>query len=749
MGTNVVVRPPRPHQGRERTARLQRMILRIHGALMLSFAVFTLLPLTVSDDLAPLEVAARFATAAVDIAVLIDLQVRGERLLHTAVLTLPVAFAVFGIIEPRVGDVTSALALAAFALSASQVLTRIAFAICVPLLGAPYVVVSLIGQHSTKALDDSLVAAAMTFAAAVFVDALASAIVRAAEVDAAVARERAALEEDEARLRAANTAGRVLHDEVLVALRMLSDPHVPREALRTACSRAVTAVRDLAAVGSRKMERPAAVLSTTADPLDRVLTSVGTSAPVSVDLSRSGPVGHLCSEDQLAALERALGEVLRNVARHSGTRRAGVRASKSSDALLVEVIDHGLGIPQGQEAGYGIRNSVVAPVEESGGTVAFTTTPGGGTTVRLELPVADARRITARLAASYDLAMRAVHSAGPIRSIAWPIAVVWTYIGLRHSFAWPHPSVSILLLGGYVIATVAVIRRMEAGPLRPWSLAVTGSLLLGLHATGLVLAPDGALLDYRSWFVGWIALPVVLLAFFLPLALGAPLVLSHTVLVLAAWQVDPALSDGQVPWASLNATLSSPVVAVVFGYLLRGIGRAIQGEEAALMRASRERALLRSTDVASSHLDYTRRVVVPWLERLIRNRQHNPDPEIARQARLLAAEVRDDLYAHGLLDDRLRRRVTDFRALGGSVEIRPGLETGPTNGQLVQVLDRLLDVVEPPHAITVTPPRESGTGRVVVTPPVPGLRDQLRSVGGANLAAVAVETDEFRTVVTF
>jgi signal transduction histidine kinase len=83
---------------------------------------------------------------------------------------------------------------------------------------------------------------------------------------------------------------------------------------------------------------------------------------------------------------RVLQEALNNVARHSGARQAWVRLRFLSNALELEVEDHGTGLPEHpNKRGIG----VVAMRERSelmGGQIIFSRPPEGGTLVHLIVP---------------------------------------------------------------------------------------------------------------------------------------------------------------------------------------------------------------------------------------------------------------------------------------------------------------------------------------------------------------------------
>jgi signal transduction histidine kinase len=85
---------------------------------------------------------------------------------------------------------------------------------------------------------------------------------------------------------------------------------------------------------------------------------------------------------------RVLQEALSNVARHSGADRAVVRLQVEPRMLTLEVEDHGRGLPTDITRGRGL--GLVAMRERAelvNGTIQLLTPPGGGTVVRLKVPL--------------------------------------------------------------------------------------------------------------------------------------------------------------------------------------------------------------------------------------------------------------------------------------------------------------------------------------------------------------------------
>ncbi|MGH2944642.1 MAG: dienelactone hydrolase family protein [Solirubrobacteraceae bacterium] len=76
-------------------------------------------------------------------------------------------------------------------------------------------------------------------------------------------------------------------------------------------------------------------------------------------------------------------EALTNVAKHGGGAAARVRVRREGDELVVEVADDG---PGGADPAGGGLTGLRHRVEALDGTLVVTSPPGGGTTVRAELP---------------------------------------------------------------------------------------------------------------------------------------------------------------------------------------------------------------------------------------------------------------------------------------------------------------------------------------------------------------------------
>lgn len=113
---------------------------------------------------------------------------------------------------------------------------------------------------------------------------------------------------------------------------------------------------------------------------------------LSVDVSVEGPSRRL-SEGEELTLFRAAQEALRNAQKHSGARRASVDVCYEPDSVRLIVRENGRGFDTPSdfnllaEAGHFGLAGLSERVSSLGGTFHISSTAGGGTTVRVELPI--------------------------------------------------------------------------------------------------------------------------------------------------------------------------------------------------------------------------------------------------------------------------------------------------------------------------------------------------------------------------
>jgi two-component system sensor histidine kinase UhpB len=87
------------------------------------------------------------------------------------------------------------------------------------------------------------------------------------------------------------------------------------------------------------------------------------------------------------AVYRVAQEALANVQRHAGARRATVSVQRQGDALVLQVEDDGDGFdPLAQTHGLGLLGAAERAAG-LGGRLAVSSEAGGGTRIRMTLPV--------------------------------------------------------------------------------------------------------------------------------------------------------------------------------------------------------------------------------------------------------------------------------------------------------------------------------------------------------------------------
>ncbi|MBL0749681.1 sensor histidine kinase [Nocardioides baculatus] len=111
-------------------------------------------------------------------------------------------------------------------------------------------------------------------------------------------------------------------------------------------------------------------------------------AGVQVDVDVSGDED--ASDAAVALVWRLAQESVRNVARHARATRMSLTVRREDDRLLLEVVDDGVGFDSGTtpaDARFGLR-AAESLVREHRGTLDVESSPGSGTIVRVEVPLA-------------------------------------------------------------------------------------------------------------------------------------------------------------------------------------------------------------------------------------------------------------------------------------------------------------------------------------------------------------------------
>ena len=251
-------------------------------------------------------------------------------------------------------------------------------------------------------------------------------------------------------------------------------------------------------------------------------------------------------------------------------------------------------------------------------------------------------------------------------------------------------------------------------------------------------AGPGATADFRSWHVGYLALPLTILGFVLP-SRWADLLLGGACLGLIAgahWD------SATPPISSLGfylAMLPAMLIGHAFGVLLRITDSATGRLRRSVIRTQLYRTRLqRESRSANAQIEYSATHILPWLDRIAGGSPISTEER--NEAALLMREVRDDLVAPNFFGSDLRAKVKLFRARGGDFQINPGMRAVDRRHPVYEALALLAEA--PPARITIS--QRDDRVRLGVVPPVSGdASHAFTRLGGT------VESDEYSSIVTF
>ncbi|NYE36356.1 signal transduction histidine kinase [Nocardioides cavernae] len=733
---------------------MYRSIVGALACLYASLGVFTALPLVGRLAWSDPTVAQRVSISVVLGVVAVLVLLRGERTgqLVLLVVTFVLATPALGTF-PVANDSTVGMLLSAIGVMAARLQPMTRALALVAVLGAVHAATVLLLDLPQAGLSlDAMVLVVGTAAAAIgFVNAMQASAIETERVAASNRERERDLTRAEAELAARTMSRRILHDDVLGTLHLLSDSTAPPERVRQQCRTTVEAIRGVISSDDHDGgEDPAGAGAADPDPglpesYAGLVEALRAQSPVPVDLDVAGRPQRLpvLGEEHRSVLVRAAAEGVRNAVRHGHVDAVTVRLAADRNEVRVEVLDRGVGPGPAPRKGFGLRESVERPLAQAGGRSALLERPGGGAALVLAIP----RDPGGALHHAYGLTTNGL---GPVRglarTVALPLGLAWSVVVVNNVVRHPETWTSVVVAVGWLAVTAAIVRRIERGGPGPAWVTLVALATVVVQVLGLALLPAGAMLDFRSWSIGMSAVPLVVLLLSLPLPIGLPVLLVHVLLVLLAPQVRPELTGGLFPWGSLNAVITCPVPSLVLGTLIRRQGRSLRDlrrlERALDQRRAADAWRATMTDLYFTHV---RDEVLPWLDEIARGERTPDAPDTVAHARLLAVAARDDLYAPGFFDDALRDDVARFRSEGGVVELRAGLHPGAHERALGRVLRALLPA-SPGRRIIVTPPAADDRRvriSIVPAPDAPAI-DAARAGAGSALRA---DVDPYRAVL--
>lgn len=318
-------------------------------------------------------------------------------LISASLAELTIAFCLVSI--PAVPDTSATLAVmtllvaSASGLAMTLLVSRAGYVAYWALAGITATVAGVVLQDSPTWLPPALLTllgwAAVNIIGYLLVSSIPAVLRQVSDIGAAHRAERQASELDAQRRQSA----RLLHDTVLATLTLLahSGIGVSADALRSQARNDAHLLRQL------RLDEPLLALPDAAyspEPVEE--TTLGTTLEsvrarferLSLDVQWHGSTRITLPQPSLDAFLYAISECLENVRRHAGVASAHVTITDDATTVRAMVTDAGRGfVPDlvGDEH-LGLQESVIARMQEIGGTARIFSAPGAGTTVLLEVP---------------------------------------------------------------------------------------------------------------------------------------------------------------------------------------------------------------------------------------------------------------------------------------------------------------------------------------------------------------------------
>lgn len=465
------------------------------------------------------------------------------------------------------------------------------------------------------------------------------------------------------------------------------------------------------------------------------------------------------------ALVSATHEALNNVRLHAGSdtsdptqpARCRVVVSAEADSIRVTITDTGQGfdLERLAEGRHGVRGSIVNRMESVRGHATLVSQPGGGTCVTLEWHDPQSRRFRPRQAirsafawrphaganaedpsrTAWDSQVRAAAESRGARLLALAGVVFHSYmvaIEFSHG-AYSHRGPVILSL---VIMAVAGTLLVAPWPDRvPPKLVTWGSAAVIGISNLLALVPIRGASEWPGWS-GWSAGASMLLAALLLLRQRMAEAVVGCVGLVAAVAAWAALS-GRSPGLVFTFTIGH-IITFIFWFALvswsgtatSAIERSLKAEEQA--RLERELQVSINSAMAVKLADVSVRVR-GTLEAL---RDEEVTPEIVMEARLLEAELRDEIRAPFFTGTAVVEAARRARGRGVEVLLLDDRGNGD-RGEDKENEARLRDLIVARATAALD---EAVAGRVVVRACPAGRRWAATILTDAGLAVVESNT---------
>ncbi len=388
------------------------------------------------------------------------------------------------------------------------------------------------------------------------------------------------------------------------------------------------------------------------DQIWRAAHALGLDADVRIDGTLSGRVAE--------SFQRAVGEALTNVARHSGVTEVAITGTFSAEQAELVVRDEGRGFDPGQvpENRRGLRGSVVGTMEACGGRAEIDSAPGRGTTVRMIWHAREPWTVRINelgffraMVAFFILALAISFSLGVSCSL---YVVDWRLEDL-----------------GLAVLVLSATGAMAWPGLTWWKCALLATATVGAQTTmlgNLNLTPE---IEWQEWFVGFG------LGVFTPLAWRTRhrrwclyAALSYPVVTIGGALLG-GYDAGWLMYTRASSFAFPVVMSMAASWAARSMDAALDSVRAsrtttldALRRGARAEAVRRE---AERRLATIEGAPLQMLERLAAGERI--DAAVRHECALLEASTRDLLVAPYIVDEQMSGLFRAARARGATVVI--------------------------------------------------------------------------------
>jgi hypothetical protein len=528
---------------------------------------------------------------------------------------------------------------------------------------------------------------------------------------------------------------RFVHDDLMETLRAVAMRPLPASvaAIRALCA---SVLSELGTLMGGRGERLTSDMANLAASLRQL------AALDDLEVRLGAPQYLRAPRDVVDAVTGAVGEALRNVGRHSGSGLADVVLRRDGLGFSVEVSDGGLGfaptaVPVTR---HGVRESVVARMEDAGGSARVVSTPGSGTQVTLSWQPAAAPSIR-----QGALAGGAISTTLGDAALCLAPAVAWCgFMGVISAddlaVPWLGVTATLLTLAGYAF----VLKAIPSGGLSRIDGSVLGIVAV-LATVGNAIALSGGDLDtLHYWLAGGAGCLVALVVLLRPSREAwVPALVVCTVPVAAY------ASRGELwaQWPVLLSCLFSPVVTILCTFALRrfvdSFGREVFASADATARdEAAMSAVADDKDDVRERVAHITTLVNPLVGGIASGDLDPHDDAVQDQAMELEQMLRDDLTL-GTAPE-LRRACAFARAQGWPVRLRTARNPNPRADRAsASLIVPLVSACDRPASLDVSIREGTGTVSIsaVITPSSPDAERAAHEVAERGDTVIHVHPD--------